>query len=702
MKIFTSIWMVIVVAAVLIGIRVDNSDTVKTVRYKTWDYFQQIQPRQEVSDTILVVDITEEDLKKYGQWPWPRHTMAAFHATLTDAGAILVNYNILFADPDRMSGTEYLKSMPMDNELREQLGKILPDTDAIFSYVMKESKNSILMASVDHKESNQLPRTTSIIQKGDALPWLYKYLGLVIPNSKVAAGATAIGVMVTAPEPDAVVRKMPMLIRVGQKIYPNMILENVRILNKSKRIKVITKQHGIDQILVKKDAGIPVNHNAEMYISYADPIRYPHLTSDEVFTKQGLDRVKGKIVIVGLDAAGLRYLKYTPHGLTTDQMITAQALDTVITGNHLFRPAQADAYEIVFMAFLLLLLILVLPRTSVLLAVPLLIFIEGGVAYASFVAYANKGFLIDPSFIMLSVFLVWSQSVYNNFATQSRLKQQIKKQFGSYLSPDMVAQLQKNPDLLKLGGDSRELSIMFTDVRGFTAISEHYGKDVQGLTRIMNRYMTAMTKEILANKGTIDKYIGDAQMAFWNAPIKDTSHAENSVNTAIKMLESLKQFNEEVVKEGVPAFGMGLGINTAEVVVGNMGSDQRFDYTCLGDGVNLAARLEGQSKTYGVLIVLGPETARQVMNSIDVFELDCIAVKGKKIGVKIYTVAKETEHHKQFLESYYEGDWPEAIKRLDTAVTIHPEMKQYYANMRDRLESGKPADWDGIHKATTK
>jgi adenylate cyclase len=334
--------------------------------------------------------------------------------------------------------------------------------------------------------------------------------------------------------------------------------------------------------------------------------------------------------------------------------------------------------------------------------VPLLIFIEGGVAYASFVAYANKGFLIDPSFIMLSVFLVWSHSVYNNFATQSRLKQQIKKQFGSYLSPDMVAQLQKNPDLLKLGGDSRELSIMFTDVRGFTAISEHYGKDVQGLTRIMNRYMTAMTKEILANKGTIDKYIGDAQMAFWNAPIKDTSHAENSVNTAIKMLESLKQFNEEVVKEGVPAFGMGLGINTAEVVVGNMGSDQRFDYTCLGDGVNLAARLEGQSKTYGVLIVLGPETARQVMNSIDVFELDCIAVKGKKIGVKIYTVAKETEHHKQFLESYYEGDWPEAIKRLDTAVTIHPEMKQYYANMRDRLESGKPADWDGIHKATTK
>jgi adenylate cyclase len=325
-----------------------------------------------------------------------------------------------------------------------------------------------------------------------------------------------------------------------------------------------------------------------------------------------------------------------------------------------------------------------------------------GTAYGAYFYFAKHLQLWDASWIMLVTTVTGFHAVFNRFVKEFSLKQQIKKQFGTYLSPDMVAQLQKNPDLLKLGGDSRELSIMFTDVRGFTAISEHYGKDVQGLTRIMNRYMTAMTREILANKGTIDKYIGDAQMAFWNAPLKDTSHAENSVNTAIKMLESLRQFNEEVVKEGVPAFGMGLGINTAEVVVGNMGSDQRFDYTCLGDGVNLAARLEGQSKTYGVLIVLGPETARQVKDKINVFELDCIAVKGKKIGVKIYTVAKETEHHKHFLESYYEGDWKEAIKRLDTAATIHPEMGQYYANMKDRLQSGKPADWSGTYRATTK
>jgi len=225
---------------------------------------------------------------------------------------------------------------------------------------------------------------------------------------------------------------------------------------------------------------------------------------------------------------------------------------------------------------------------------------------------------------------------------------------------------------------------------------------VQGLTKIMNRYMTAMTREILNNKGTIDKYIGDAQMAFWNAPLDDWDHAENAVWTGIKMLDSLDKFNEEVQQEGIPAFGMGLGINTAEVVVGNMGSDQRFDYTCLGDGVNLAARLEGQSKTYGVRIVLGPETARRVKDKINVFELDCIAVKGKTIGVKIYTVAKESEHHRQFLESYYEGDWTEALKRLDTAKEFHEDMSEYYANMKARIESGKPKDWDGTFRATTK
>ena len=367
MKIFTSIWMVIIFAAVLTGIRIGNSDTVKTLRYKTWDKFQTIHPREIVSDSVTVVNITEGDLKTYGQWPWPRHIMAMLHAKIGDAGAILINYNILFAEPDRMSGVEYLKAMPMSNELREQLGQVLLDTDGVFSIVLKESNRAVLMMSVKNEVGVELPSTTQIIEKGNVKPWLYEYGGIVSPHPKVSAGASGMGVNVTSPEPDAVVRKMPVLIRINGKIYPSMILENVRMLNGSKRIKVIAKEHGIDEVLVSKKAGIPVNHNAEMYINYADPKKYVQMSATDILTdKFNENKIKNRIVVIGLDAAGLSVLKYTPHGLTTDQNITAQALDTLLTGQYLLRTPQADTYEIVFLAFLLLLLILVLPRTSVL------------------------------------------------------------------------------------------------------------------------------------------------------------------------------------------------------------------------------------------------------------------------------------------------------------------------------------------------
>jgi adenylate cyclase len=218
----------------------------------------------------------------------------------------------------------------------------------------------------------------------------------------------------------------------------------------------------------------------------------------------------------------------------------------------------------------------------------------------------------------------------------------------------------------------------------------------------MNRYMTAMTAKIIANEGTLDKYIGDAQMAFWNAPLDDPNHAKHAVKTALEMIGDLDAFNAEISREGVPAFGMGLGINTATVVVGNMGSSQRFDYTCLGDGVNLASRLEGQSKPYGVKIVLGTLTAEQVRDEYDVCELDCIAVKGKKIGVKIYTVSKETVEHRQFLKAYYEGNWDVAKNLITECKKANPDMEKYYDAMAERLAEGKPVDWDGTYRATSK
>jgi adenylate cyclase len=327
--------------------------------------------------------------------------------------------------------------------------------------------------------------------------------------------------------------------------------------------------------------------------------------------------------------------------------------------------------------------------------------------------------LADATGLVAGGVLVMLHCYGVKFVSEFLQKQQIKKQFGTYLSPDLVAQLQKQPDLLKLGGEEQELSIMFTDVRGFTSISEHYGKDVQGLTKIMNRYMTVVTKVILENEGTLDKYIGDATMSFWNAPLDNTKHAKDSVKAALEMLDAVKIFNDEIAEEGVPPFGLGIGCNTGVVVVGNMGGEQRFDYTCLGDAVNLASRLEGQSKNYGVLIVLGPATAERLGTDYFTIELDCIAVKGKKEGVTIYTVfynptAEEMskwnhakEIHDLMLEYYRKQQWDKTLALIETIKDeFDGKMTHYYELWVERIAEMRvanlPGDWDGVFRATSK
>jgi adenylate cyclase len=407
----------------------------------------------------------------------------------------------------------------------------------------------------------------------------------------------------------------------------------------------------------------------------------------------------GGIVIVGLTAKGLNNPVATSAGSVYPHYLQAAVLDTVTGGEVISRPFWADVVEILFMIVTVCLSIyLTRFKHGYIFA----LIIGGATYYAGYQLFSGYHYLLDAVFPILTLLVCSFHGYIVKFLVELKLKLQIKKQFGTYLSPALVEKLQQNPELLQLGGESRELSIMFTDVRGFTSISEHYGEDVQGLTKIMNRYMTAMTAKIIENNGTLDKYIGDAQMAFWNAPLDDKDHALHAVETALQMMGSLDAFNEEVTREGVPPFGMGLGINTATVVVGNMGSDQRFDYTCLGDGVNLASRLEGQSKPYGVRIVLGTRTAELVKDKYDVAELDCIAVKGKKIGVKIFTLAKANDKHEQYLDAYYAGDWKKAQKLAEELMTEDSPLSHYYELMIERLKEGVPSDWDGTYHATSK
>jgi adenylate cyclase len=622
-----------------------------------------------MSEDVVIVEIDEKSIEQNGQWPWKRTVLADVIWRLREAGAGIIVLPILFSEEDRLGG---------DMDLAQAL-----------------VQNGIVIAQAGTTQTNKNAVPRGVAKIGDPMPWLFEWPGMLGPIPLLGDNVDGVGVVNTTPEIDGVVRRLPLLMRVGEEVYPSVALEVIRVAVGDPSYQVKASEGGVIALRVPKFKTVKTDQYARIWLRWNKQFETISITDD--FTS-----VAGKTVIIGNTAEGISTIIATPNGEQYSHTAMAVSLQTVLNGENIVRLDTATFLEYVAAGVLAVIIILLAGFAPYWLVGAVLLTMWSGTAYGAYFYFVKHLQLWDASWIILVTTVTGFHAVFNRFVKEFSLKQQIKKQFGTYLSPDMVAQLQKNPDLLKLGGESRNLSIMFTDVRGFTSISEHYGEDVQGLTKIMNRYMTAMTREILNNKGTIDKYIGDAQMAFWNAPLDDWDHAENAVWTGIKMLDSLDKFNEEVQQEGIPAFGMGLGINTAEVVVGNMGSDQRFDYTCLGDGVNLAARLEGQSKTYGVRIVLGPETARRVKDKINVFELDCIAVKGKTIGVKIYTVAKESEHHRQFLESYYAGDWDEALKRLDDAIDFHPEFHNYYVMMKKRLDAGKPEDWSGTFRATTK
>jgi adenylate cyclase len=500
---------------------------------------------------------------------------------------------------------------------------------------------------------------------------------------------------------------MPLLVNIASGLYPSIPLETIRVAAGDPSFQVKTNEGGIEAVRVPAFPPISTDERGRIWLSWNT--KFDTLEATEIDA-----RVKDKIIILGLTIEGVGGIIATPIGEKWAHEIQAQALQTLIDGTSISRSSTARIIEGILLTLLLGICLYIVPRLTVMMTVPFYLILISGVSFGSYYLFKTNLQLWDPSYIILAGSIVYGHLVFNNFAREFRLKQQIKKQFGTYLSPALVEKLQKNPELLRLGGETRELSIMFTDVRGFTSISEHYGNDVQGLTKIMNRYMTAMTKKIIDNDGTLDKYIGDAQMAFWNAPLDDEMHARHAVKTALEMLGDLERFNKEIAVEGVPPFGMGLGINTGSVVVGNMGSSQRFDYTCLGDTVNLASRLEGQSKPYHVKMVIGPETYEYVKDEYLCLELDCLAVKGKNKGVNIYTIVEKnglniaaSRSHIEFLQHYREQNWDKALEYIPyIELAFEGDMIEYYEMMRERIEEYKlnplPKDWDGVFRTNSK
>jgi adenylate cyclase len=669
-----SIAWVAVTAAALVALKIHNPAPVESIQLKGFDALLSIDTRVH-SDSVIIIDIGEASIERLGQWPWPRRDLAQAVDRIQALGASVIVVPVIMSEADRMG---------QDKELARAL----------------KLTNSVIAQAptTQNKRPDAVRRGVAVIG-GSAQDWVFSWPGALSPYKILADSAAGVGTSVVAPEIDGVVRRMPLIVGVGDQIYPSLPIEALRVATGEQSYQVKISSAGIEKVRIAGQPVVTTDQHARIWLRWNKKFTRYELSD---LAKNNIS-LENKIVVLGLGAEGLGTIIATPQGEAWAHDIQAQTVQTLIDGSSPVRPAFANTAELLAIVLIALVLIFVMPQLPFWAVGLALIVTVGSVAGGSLYAWQQYSQLWDIYYLVFASVTLYGHSLFARFVIEFKQKQQIKKQFGTYLSPALVAKLQRNPELLQLGGDERELSIMFTDVRGFTTISEHYGRDVQGLTRIMNRYMTAMTKKIIDNNGTLDKYIGDAQMAFWNAPVDEARHAHQAVKTALEMMESLDAFNKEVTAEGVPAFGMGLGINTASVVVGNMGSDQRFDYTCLGDGVNLASRLEGQSKPYGVKIVLGQRTAELVCDEYSVVELDCIAVKGKNIGVRIFTLGTtNTTLHDIYLTAYYRGDWARAIKACEKLIKLDNALHQYYINMLERMNEGLPPNWDGTFRATSK
>ena len=678
-RFLTSVWMVLITLLILTTVRWLDPTPVQRLRLLNFDGYQTLIEKKTAQRTVLY-DIGEEQLKENGQWPWPRDKIAQLVADLYNSGASLVVLNMMFPEEDRMGGDSALISV------MQQVPIVLTQT-----------------ASTRASGTEATPRGLSY--SGDPFPWLFEYPGAVMNLKSIADVAAGVGMVATVPEIDGVVRRMPLAVRVGDAIYPSLPMEILRVAVGSKSFQIKTTAAGITAMRVR---GFPIVYpdmNGRVWIDYSVDI-----------PREGIE---GKIVIVGLVAEGLTQPVATPFGPADTHEINAKMLETIIAGTSIKRLDIADIVELGSFFLFGLLLLLVVPRVSFKWTLPVFVLIFAGVTYAGLYSFTTYRFLFDLSYPLGAGLLIYFQLIFNKYGREYAAKMLIKKQFGTYLSPAMVMILQKNPELLKLGGETKRLSIMFSDIRGFTPISEQYKTNPQGLTSLINRFLTPMTDLIMSRDGTIDKYMGDCIMAFWNAPVNVENHEKLAVKSALEMVDRLDELNVELEGEGKMPIKIGIGINTGEVVVGNMGSNNRFDYSILGDAANLASRLEGQSKGYGVTIILGEETAHAIEEELYCIELDKIAVKGKTDAIRIFTVLGRTDwvfsntnwyvldqQHDKFLQFYRGQKWSFAEKWATDLRDAWPDMANYYDVMLERIKIYKNEspgdDWDGVYRAETK
>jgi len=672
-----------ITAIVMIFVHYGDSTIVQTARLKQFDLLQNTdQPI--VSQDIVVVAIDEPAIEKYGQWPWKRDVLADIIWKLREAGAGIIVLPVLMSEPDRLGG---------DPELAQAL-----------------ADNGVVIAQTGTTQVNRNAVPRGVAKIGDPLPYMFEWPGMLGPIPLLGNNADGVGVLNTAPEIDGVVRRVPLLMRIGEDTYPALAVEVIRVATGNPSYQVKEAGAGIEAVRVPGYPIIKTDPNGQIWLRWNKQFNEISVVDEEVFYM-----VEGKTVILGVTAEGIGGVIASPTGPQHNYIPAAVTLQTVIDGDQIQRPYWSNLVELMTTAILGIALVLLARFTPYWLVGIKIIAFGGALVYGVYYAWTNYLYLLDITMPLLTVLIVGLHAVFNRFVSEYMQKQAIKKQFAGYASPTVVRLLQENPALIK-EGMKKEVSICFSDLRGFTPLGESFGDDVKGLTRIMNGYMDSITQPILDSNGMVIKYIGDASMHVHNAPIDDPEHPKSAVQTGLNMLKAVENFNEQIIiPEGRPPVGMGAGINTGLGYLGEMGSTKRHSYDVLGDAVSTAARIESKCKEYGCLLLVGENTYEATKDEFFYLKVDDLAVKGKTVGIGIWTVLDDVKpawrtakrKHEEMHEFYKAQKFDDAIASC-TLLHNHfdGKMSAYYDMWIERCEYMKtqdlPKDWNGVFIATTK
>jgi adenylate cyclase len=677
--IFSPIWSIIVLG-ILAWVMQSNPPFLESLKLRYFDTL--IVNQQPVENNIYTVNIDEPSLEAYGQWPWPRGDYGSLIEDLYARGAGLVVFNVLMSETDR-SGE-----------------------DATLALTMQQLPVIVTMLGAEENKNEAINPGATIVNS-DYIGTIPSVPGIIANVPDVEFSAVGSGITNSWAEVDGVTRRIPLVVESGGTLYPNVTMEVLRVLAGDPSFQIKLSPMGVDKLRIPQFGIIQTSPTGEVWIDWSQ-------RSKSVSAVDLPDDFAGGIVFVGPTAAGLTQPLATAAGSVFPHEVQAAMLGTVFNQSNISRHPDAEQWA-ELAAFIAVGIVLILIARWTYVGIAFFVLAVGGSIYGSNYIFAQYALLVDGALPAAFLILVGLIRYVLKFVDEFLQKNAIKKQFAGYASPTVVRMLQENPALIK-EGMKKEVSIVFSDLRGFTPLGESFGDDVKGLTKIMNGYMDSITQPVLDMDGMIIKYIGDASMHIHNAPIDDPNHARSAVQCGLDMLKAVEKFNEKVIiPDGRPAVGMGAGINTGLGYLGEMGSTKRHSYDVLGDAVSTAARVESKCKEYGCLLLVGESTYEQTKDDFFYLKVDDLQVKGKSVGLSIYTVldggppawSVPQRRHADMHTAYKAQDWDEAIRLCKTIYTnFDHRMEKYYDMWIERCEYMKtqdlPSDWNGVFVATSK